>query len=147
MFARVCLLGALACAGCGDSMSPLEPTPDIVGAWTGQIGSPMSGAALRLSWTASQTGRTASGPARFVKPMVGTELPGTMTGTINGNQVALVFAAAPGGVPTVPDCAASGRGTGTITRTFISGRFTLTATGCDSIGIESLDDVALTMMR
>jgi hypothetical protein len=136
------------CAACGDpDTSPSEPPADVAGSWTGQIGSPMSGTALRFSWTATQTGSSASGSARLVKPAVGTQLPGTMTATINSNQVALTFAAAAGSVPTLPVCAASGNGSGTITGSSISGTFTLMPTGCDSIGIETLSAVPLTMMR
>ena len=64
MFARAVLLTALlACAACDDdSTSPSEPPPDLTGSWTGQIGSSMSGTAVRFTWTATQSGSIASGP-------------------------------------------------------------------------------------
>jgi hypothetical protein len=151
MFARAFLLCAvIACAACfggGDSTSPSDPPADLNGTWTGQIGVATSGTAVRFTWTATQSGSTASGTARIVKPAVGTELPGTMTATVSGNRAALTFAAAAGNVPTVPACAASGSGTGTALGNSISGTFTLTATGCDSIGIESASGAPLLMTR
>ena len=149
MFARVLLLGMLvACAGCGDdSTSPSEPPADFTGTWTGQIGSSMSGTAVRFTWTATQSGGTASGPARLVKPAVGTEIPGTLTATIDGNQAVLSFSAAAGSVPTVPACTASGSGSGTIGGNTFTGTFSLTATGCASIGIENASGAALVMTR
>ena len=149
MFARAVLLTALlACSACDDdSTSPSEPPPDLTGSWTGQIGSSMSGTAVRFTWTATQSGSTASGPARLVKPAVGTEIPGTFTATINGNQAGLSFSAAPGSVPTLPACTASGSGSGTIGGNSIAGTFSLTATGCASIGIENASSAALLMTR
>ena len=149
MFLRACLLSALiACGGCGDSdTSPSEPPADLTGSWTGQIGSSMSGTAVRFTWTASQSGSTATGPARVVKPAVGTEVPGTLTATINGNQVGLSFSAPAGSVPTLPACTVSGTGSGTFGGNSIAGTFSLTATGCATIGIESASGAALVMTR
>jgi hypothetical protein len=148
MVARAFLLSMLvACAGCGDSTSPSEPPANLAGTWTGQIGSSMSGTAVRFTWTATQSGSTASGPARLVKPAVGTEIPGTLTATINGNQAGLSFSAAPGSVPTVPACTASGSGSGNVGGNSIAGTFSLMATACDSIGIESASGAALLMTR
>lgn len=148
MFLRLFLFGALVvCAGCGDSTSPSEPPANLAGAWTGQLGTSVSGTALRLTWTATQSGTTATGPASLMKPSVGTEIPGTLSATINGNQAALSFSAAPGNVPTVPACTAAGIGTGTIGANSILGTFNLTATACDSIGIENASIGALLMTR
>ena len=147
--ARVCLFCALiTCAACGDSdTSPSEPPADLTGSWTGQIGSSMSGTAVRLTWTATQAGSTASGAARLVKPAVGTEVPGTLTAAIDGNRVVLSFSAPAGSVPTVPACTASGTGSGTFAGNSIAGAFSLTATGCASIGIENAAGAAMVMTR
>jgi hypothetical protein len=149
MLARPVLLTALlVCAACGDdSMSPSEPPADLTGTWTGQIGSSMSGTAVRFTWTATQSGSTASGPAGLVKPAVGTEIPGTITATINSNQAGLSLSAPPGSVPTLPACTASGSGSGTIGGNTFAGTFSLTATGCASIGIENASGAALLMTR
>jgi hypothetical protein len=148
MFLRLFFVSALvACAGCGDSTSPSEPPANLAGAWTGQMGTSASGTALRVTWTATQSGSTATGPARLVKPSVGTEIPGTLSATINGNQAALNFSAAPGNVPTVPACTAAGTGSGTIGANSILGTLNLTATACDSIGIENASSGALLMTR
>src|SRR5262245_39367366 len=142
------VIAVLVCAGCGDSNTePSEPPADLTGSWTGQIGSSMSGTAMRFTWTATQSGSTATGTARLVKPTVGTEIPGTLTATINGNQAGLSFSAPAGSVPTVPACAASGTGSGTFGGNSLAGTFTLTATGCASIGIENAAGAALLMTR
>lgn len=149
MLARAVMLAALlVCTACGDdSMSPSEPPADLTGTWTGQIGTSMSGTAVRFTWTATQSGSTASGPARLVKPAVGTEIPGTISATINENQAGLSLSAPAGSVPTLPACTASGSGSGTIGGNTFAGTFTLTATGCASIGIENVSGAALLMTR
>jgi hypothetical protein len=148
MFARVFLISTLVvCAGCGDSMSPSEPPANVAGTWTGQIGTSASGTAVRFTWTATQSGSTASGPASVAKPAVGTEIPGTLTATIDGNQTGLSFSAPPGSVPTLPACTASGTGSGTFGGNAIAGTFSLTATGCSSIGIESTPNAPMLMTR
>ena len=142
------LVMLVVCAACGDSgPSPSEPPADLSGAWSGQIGTSMSGTAVRLTWTATQSGNTASGPAQLVKPAVGTEIPGTLTATINANRASLSFSAAAGSVPTVPACAASGTGSGTVGGNSVFGTFNLTATGCSSIGIENAPGAALLLAR
>src|SRR5262245_31786662 len=104
MLARAFLLFMMViCVACGGSdTKPSQPPADLSGSWTGQIGNSMSGTAVRLAWTAAQSGSTASGPASLVKPAVGTEIPGTLTATISGNQVGLSFSATAGSVPSVP---------------------------------------------
>ena len=149
MFARTLLFTALiACAGCGDSgTSPSEPPADLTGSWTGQIGSSTSGTAIRITWTATQSGSTASGAARLVKPAVGTEVPGTLTATIDGNRASLSFSAPAGSVPTLPACTSSGTGSGIFGGNSMSGSFTLAATGCASIGIDNASGAAMVMTR
>ena len=147
--ARVCLLCALiAGAACGDSdTSPSDPPADLTGSWTGQIGTSMSGTAVRVTWTATQSGSTATGPARLVKPSVATEVPGTLTAAIDGNRAVLTFSAPAGSVPTLPACTASGTGSGTVGGNSIAGTFSLTSTGCGSIGIENAPGAAMVMTR
>lgn len=149
MLARLLIVSALvACAACGgDSTTPSEPPANVAGTWTGQLGTSASGTALRLTWTATQSGSTATGPARLVKPSVGTEIPGTLSATINGTQAGLSFSAPPGSVPTLPACTASGTGSGTVGGNSILGTFSLTATACDSIGVENATSGALLMTR
>lgn len=149
MLARAFVLIMLVvCVACGGSdTTPSQPPADLSGSWTGQIGTSMSGTAVRLTWTAAQSGSTASGPASLVKPAVGTEIPGILTATINGNQVGLSFSATAGSVPSVPACSASGSGSGTAGGTSVFGSFSLTATGCASIGIENAAGAALLMTR
>jgi hypothetical protein len=149
MVARALFLIILVmCAGCGDSgTSPSKPPADLTGSWTGQIGSSMSGTALRLTWTATQAGSTATGAASLEKPAVGTQVPGTLTATIDENRAGLSFSAPAGSVPTLPGCAVSGTGSGTMVGNSLSGTFSLTAAGCASIGIESASSAAMLLIR
>lgn len=148
MFARACLLSALiACAGCGDSMSPSDPVPNLAGTWTGQIGSPMSGSAVRVTWSASQAGNALQGIARLSKPAIGTEVSGTLSGLMTGDQIGMLFTGGRLSAPTVPNCAVMGTGSGTVSGNAISGTFTLNVTGCDGVGIESAADAPLSLTR
>jgi hypothetical protein len=148
MFARLFLLSTLiACAGCDDSAAPSESTPKVTGTWTGMIGSAMSGSAVRLTWTASQAGAGVLGVARLVKPAIGTEMPGTLSGLIAGDQIGLKFTSGRLAVPSVPDCVVFGDGSGTIRGNTITGTFSLTAMSCAAIGIESLTDAPLFLTR
>ena len=111
------------------------------------IGSAMSGSAVRVTWTASQAGAGVLGVARLVKPAIGTEMPGTLSGLVTGNQIGLKFTAGRLAIPSVPDCIVFGTGSGTISGNTITGTFSLTATSCAAIGIESMTDAALSLTR
>jgi hypothetical protein len=90
---------AAALAGaCRGSTSPSPPL-DLGGAWSGMLGQPQSGSALRVTWTASQTGATVSGPATLVKPALNVPAAGTMSGTLVGSQLTLTYIVPAGGVP------------------------------------------------
>ena len=66
----IALLVALPAAGC-DEYDPWlvapEPT-EVLGTWTGLLGTPGSGAALRMTWVVSQAGNVYEGPLTLVKP-------------------------------------------------------------------------------
>jgi hypothetical protein len=139
-----CLIVILtwAAAGCGsDSGTVTSPGPaDVAGTWTGLLGTPGSGSALRMTWTASQSGTSVSGPLSIVKPMApaAAEATGPLTGTISGSQLSISYLVAAGSVFGYPGCSISGTGSGTLSGSTISGTLMLTFTSCggSSSGLE-----------
>ena len=88
---------------------PTEPV-NLTGTWSGVIGQGSGGgAALRVTWTATQNGSTATGPVSVLTspPVTDVMFSGVMTGTISGTQVSLTLS----GQPLVgSDCSLTGSG-------------------------------------
>jgi hypothetical protein len=93
----VTLIGLLI-AGCGGAPAmPTEPV-SLTGSWSGVIGQGSGGGrALRVTWTATQTGNTATGPVSVLTspPVTDVIFSGVMTGTISGTQVSLTLSSQP----------------------------------------------------
>jgi hypothetical protein len=106
--------------------------------WTGLLGAPGSGSALRMTWMASQSGTSVSGPLSIVKPMAAVEATGPLTGTVSGTQLSISYVVTAGSVIGYPSCSISGTGSGTLSGSTISGTLTLTFTSCGgaSSGLE-----------
>jgi hypothetical protein len=143
-------MGALvAIAACGDSTAPSRTSPpapaSLNGTWIGQMGTPGSGSAVRVTWTAIQAFTAVTGPATLVKPALGVEVTGSMAGTLEGSRVNLSFASGPGSIPPVSTCATLGVGIGTITGSTITGTFSLTVNNCSAL--DPLTNASLTMTR
>ena len=145
----VVLIGAA--AGCGsDSGTVTSPGPaDVTGVWTGLLGAPGSGSALRMTWVASQSGTSVGGPLTIVKPMSAVEAVGPLTGTISGGQLSLSYAVTAGSVAGFPSCSISGTGSGTFSGSTITGTLTLTFTSCSgaSSGLEPPASNQLSLTR
>ena len=138
---------AVAIAGaCRGSTSPSPPL-DLTGAWSGMLGQPLSGSALRMTWSASQTGATVSGPATLVKPALNVPAAGTMTGTLVGNQLMLTYSVPAGGVPVYLSCTIAGSGSATASSQTISGSLQTTFTNCLGSGLETPESAQLTLTR
>jgi hypothetical protein len=76
---------------------PTEPV-NLTGTWSGVIGQGSGGGrALRVTWTATQTGTTATGPVSVLTspPVTDVTFSGAMTGTISGTQVSLTLSGQP----------------------------------------------------
>ena len=137
---KLIAVGSLAAtlAGCGSMATP-SPSLDLSGSWSGVVGSGSGGGrALRLTWTATQTGNTVTGPATLTTSPAVTDLTftGTLTGTLSGTQLSLTFAAPAGSVPAMPQCSVSARGAGASTTTSISGQFDVMFVSCDALGLQ-----------
>jgi hypothetical protein len=129
---------------CDDSSTP--SSIDLTGTWTGQVGQPMSGSALRVTWAATQAGTAVTGSATLVKPAVNVPATGTLSGTLNGSQLALAYLAPAGTVQGFPACAITGAGSGAVSGDSITGTLALTFTACAGTGLEPTgsDQIELT---
>jgi hypothetical protein len=133
-------------AGCGKSPAAPAAPLNLTGTWTGQLGQAQSMTALRVTWLATHTGDVVAGVAFLVKPMVGVQASGTMTGVVSGDRLTLTYAAPPDSIPGFPRCEIAGLGNATLTNTSISGVLPLMFTSCDGTGLArpSRDDLRLT---
>src|SRR5215471_2744171 len=132
--------------GTGGTTSPSPPL-DLSGAWSGRLGQQQSGSALRITWTASQSGATVSGPATFVKPSVNVPATGTMSATLSGSQLTFTYSVPAGAVPVYLSCAVAASGSATVSGQTISGNLQTAFTNCLGSGLESPDSPQLMLTR
>lgn len=133
-------------AACGGSTAP-TPALDLTGVWSGRLGQPQSGSALRVMWTATQSGATVSGPATLVKGTTNVSATGTMSGTLSGSQLTLSYSVPAGAVPVYLSCTITGSGSATATGQSISGNLQTTFTNCLGSGLETPDSAQLSLTR
>jgi hypothetical protein len=141
---------ALIAWGCGSQSMTPSTTIDLSGTWSGSIGSGSGGGrALRLTWSATQTGNTVSGPATLTTSPAVSDLTftGTLSGTVTGTQLSLRYVSKAGAIAGVPDCLVSGQGTGTAMATSISGQLDVVFTACDSLGLQAPTSSQFTLTR
>jgi hypothetical protein len=134
------------CAGCGESTTTPSAPANLTGSWTGQIGVPGTGTAVRVEWTAMQPASTASGPAKLTKPALGVQVLGVMVGLVDGQQVSLSFVGPLAPIPSLPSCSVLGSGSGTAASSTITGTLNLIANNCGD-AIESVTNMRLTLSR
>jgi hypothetical protein len=120
---------------------------DLTGNWSGQVGQPMSGSALRLTWAATQAGTAVTGPGTLVKPTENVPATGTLSGTLNGSQIALAYLAPAGSVTGFPSCAIQGTGTATVSENSITGTLAVNFTACAGSGLEPTGSDLLALTR
>jgi hypothetical protein len=111
------------------------------------LGQPQSGSALRVTWTANQTGATVSGTATLVKPALNVPAVGTMSGTLVGSQLTLTYSVPAGGVPVYLSCTIAGSGSATASSQTISGSLQTTFTNCLGSGLETPESGQLTLIK
>jgi hypothetical protein len=111
------------------------------------LGQPQSGSALRVTWTASQTGATVSGQATFVKPASNVPATGTMSGTLSGSQLTLSYSVPAGAVPVYLSCTIAGSGSATASSQTMTGTLQTTFTNCLGSGLETPDSPQLTLTK
>ena len=131
-------------ASCAGPATTPSPAVNLSGTWSGVIGRASGGArALRLTWTSTQDGSTASGPALLLTspPVTDVILSGTLTGSLSGNQVSLTLSAQP-----LPgsDCSVSATGSAAVTTGTIAGSLDVHFTSCGVLEPPSSDQIVLT---
>jgi len=139
--------GLLATLGaCGGSSTAPSPRLDLTGTWSGTLGQPGSGSALRLTWVATHTGNIAAGVATLVKPADNVPGRGAMTGVLDGDRLLLTYAIPPDSIQGFPRCEIAGIGNATATNASINGTLTLMFRNCDGTGLDapSTNDLRLT---
>ena len=132
---------------CGGSSTAPPDALNLSGSWTGLVGQPMSGGALRLTWQVSQANLSLTGSASLVKPAAGAPANGTITGTVNGDRLTLAFSAPAGSVQGFPSCAVSGSGSATVTGTTMAGTLDLTFASCNGTGLEPTGSNQLSLSK
>jgi hypothetical protein len=131
-------------ASCGGAAMMPSPTVNLSGTWSGVIGQGSGGGhALRVTWTATQDGSAASGPASVLTspPVTDVIFAGILTGRISGSQVSLTLSAQP-----LPgsDCSLSGTGSVTVATGALSGSLDVHFTSCGVLEPPSTNQLVLT---
>ena len=106
---RIALVGLLV-AGCGDSTTA-SASANFSGTWAGTFG---TGSVSTVTWTATQSGTTVTGPAVVVVSGGLVQFTGTISGTTTADQLALTISVPAGAIALVPGCSISGTGTSTV---------------------------------
>jgi hypothetical protein len=139
--------GLLMLGACGGS-STVPATPlNLTGTWSGFYGPQGSGTALRLTWEAMHTGNVVSGVATLVKPAVGIQARGGLTGTLNGDRITLSYFVPSDSIPGFPRCAIGGLGNATVSNSRISGQLTTMVQSCEGTGLEPPATNELTLTK
>ena len=121
-----------------------SPPANLSGTWSGVIGRESGGGrALRMTWTATQDGSAASGPASVLTspPLTDVIFSGTLSGRISGSQVSLTLSAQP-----LPgsDCSLSGTGSAGVATGTIAGSLDVHFTSCGVLEPPSSNQLVLT---
>jgi hypothetical protein len=144
-----CLL-VTSIAGCGSSSTAPSQNLNLTGTWSGVVGSGSGGGrALRVTWTASQSGSRVSGPATLLTSPAVTDLTfsGTMSGSLTGGQLSLMFAAPSGSVPGSATCSVTSTGSAAAGTSTISGTLDVTFVACEGLGLQPPTSDQLTLTR
>jgi hypothetical protein len=121
-----------------------SPPVNVVGTWSGILGRESGGGrALRVTWTVTQDGSSASGPVSVLTspPVTDVIFSGTLAGTISGNQLFLTLSAQP--LPNT-DCTMSGSGSAVVATSTIAGTLDLHFTSCGVLEPPSSNQLVLT---
>ena len=120
-------------ASCGGAAMTPSPPVSLSGTWSGVIGQGSGGGrALRVTWTATQDGSTASGPTSVLTspPVTDVIFSGILTGSVSGSQVSFTLSAQP-----LPgsDCSLSGTGSAAVATGTLVGSLDVQFTSCGAL--------------
>jgi hypothetical protein len=122
---------------------------DLTGIWSGVVGAGSGGGrALRVSWSATQSGSSVSGPATLLTspPVTNVTFAGTMSGTQSGTQVSLSYVSPPG-VPGSATCSVSGHGGVAAGGNTMVGTFDVVFVSCEGLALEPPVSNQLTLTK
>jgi hypothetical protein len=139
----VSVISILVASCSGAAMMPSHPV-NLSGTWSGVIGQGSGGGrALRVTWTATQDGIAASGPASVLtSPPVTDEIfSGVLTGSISGSQVFFTLSAQP--LP-ASVCSLSGTGSAAVATGRLAGSLDVHFTSCGALEAPSNNQLVLT---
>jgi hypothetical protein len=146
------LFVATVAACTGSTTAPSQnPSLDLTGTWSGVVGAGSGdGRALRVTWTANQSGNSVSGPATLMTSPAVTDITfsGTLAGSLTGNRLSLTYMGRPGGVPGSASCSVSATGSATTNgASAISGILDVSFVSCDALGLQPPANDQLTLTR
>lgn len=104
------VLVGLVVAGCGSSTTT-SPSVNFSGTWSGTFG---TASVSTVTWTATQSGSSVTGPAVVVVTGGLVQFTGTISGTTTSDQLSLTISVPAGAIAAVPGCSISGTGTSTV---------------------------------
>ena len=133
---RRLLLGLLVVGstGCGSTPGSPAPTLNLAGTWSGlftQPGSMQAASRVMMTWVATQSGNTISGPETVVHLRDGRIYSGLIIATLAGTQITLTETVARGNIPGFPTCSVSSTGSGTASSTTISATVISSLSACE----------------
>jgi len=130
-------------ASCGGAGTMPSPPVNLSGTWSGVIGQGSGGGrALRVTWTATQDGNTASGPASVLTspPVTDVIFSGILIGAISGSQVSFTLSAQP-----LPgsDCSLNGTGSAAVATGTLAGSLNVHFMSCGALEAPSNNQFVL----
>ncbi|HEY1302602.1 MAG TPA: hypothetical protein VGF24_03580 [Vicinamibacterales bacterium] len=123
---------------------------NVTGTWSGTVGAGSGGGrALRLTWAATQSGSSVSGPITVLTspPVTDLTVTGTLHGSLDGSHMSLTLAVSAGSVPGSPECSLSGSGSTTVSTTTMSGTLDVMYVACERLGLQPPSSNLLTLTK
>jgi hypothetical protein len=125
--------------GCNSGTHTAPSSLDLTGTWSGIVGAGSgSGRALRVTWSATQSGSSVSGTATLLTspPVTNIAFVGILSGTLIGTRLSLNYVSSPGGVRGSDTCFLSGHGATAISNNTMFGNLDVTFISCDGLDLE-----------
>jgi hypothetical protein len=136
-------------SGCSGGTDNAPSSIDLTGTWSGVVGAGSGGGrALRVTWSATQSGSSVSGPATLLTspPVTNVTFVGILSGTLTGTQLSFSYVSSPGSVRESDMCSLSGNGNAAIGSNTMSGRLDVMFVSCTGLDLEPplSDQLAMT---
>src|SRR5205823_10288394 len=123
---------------------------NLNGTWSGFVGAGSGGGnALRVTWMATQSGSSVSGPATMLTspPVTNIAFSGTLTGMLIGSQLTLSYVGSPANSLGFGECLLSANGSGVASSGTIAGNLTVTFASCAAVSLQPPASSQLTLTK